>query len=270
MRGIEGGGAVSRTLALAALMLAFAAQAGAGTDGSGGVAETTVGEQVVTWSPRVEYERLVLTVSGGGEILREEFGSGEKPRLSVVGVDGQRFSDGGYAYELRVVPKISPQMREEQSRARETGEAEAMAHRLRGRFAGPTVQSGHLVVLGGRFLVPGAETGPERESPAETPRAGPEAETTYRGSAVTASGEAVIRLPSSFTEVTESAGLTVQLTPVGGWSRLYVVEKSPERLVVRSAGDPDQEFDFLIQGMRKRGAGDSGERAAGRPEKGDE
>ena len=65
-------------------------------------------------------------------------------------------------------------------------------------------------------------------------------------------GEAVILLPDHFATVTEVEGLTVQLTPNGGWHRLYVAEKSLNRLVVRDAdGGNDIEFDYFVQGVRK-------------------
>ena len=52
--------------------------------------------------------------------------------------------------------------------------------------------------------------------------------------------------------MTEAEGLTVQLTPLAGWARLWVEEKSPDRLVVRQVeGDPPVQFDFFVQGVRK-------------------
>ena len=80
---------------------------------------------------------------------------------------------------------------------------------------------------------------------------GPEAGTYYRGTAKTVAGKAVIELPRFFAKVTEAKGLTVQLTPVGGWSQLYVEERSPERLVVRVAEGGEVEFDYFVQGIRK-------------------
>ncbi|HKR66226.1 MAG TPA: hypothetical protein VJZ00_21025 [Thermoanaerobaculia bacterium] len=81
---------------------------------------------------------------------------------------------------------------------------------------------------------------------------GPEAGTYYRGTAKTVKGEVVIELPGYFARLTEKERMTVQLTPVGAWGQLYVVEKSPEKLVIRVAeGSPELEFDYLVQGVRK-------------------
>jgi len=80
---------------------------------------------------------------------------------------------------------------------------------------------------------------------------GPEAGTYYRGSAETVGGQAVIDLPGYFSKITESEGLTVQITPLGGWHQLYVVSKSPSQIVVGAAdGGDGLEFDFFVQGIR--------------------
>ncbi len=80
---------------------------------------------------------------------------------------------------------------------------------------------------------------------------GPEVGTYIRGTATLVNGEAVIYLPDHFSKVTETEGLTVQLTPVGTWLELYVVEKSPEKIVVREAQGRDGQFDYFVQGIRK-------------------
>lgn len=80
---------------------------------------------------------------------------------------------------------------------------------------------------------------------------GPEAGTYIRGTAQLVNGEAVVNLPEHFSLVTSDEGLTVQLTPVGEWLQLYVVEKGTEQIVVREANGKNGEFDYLVQGVRK-------------------
>lgn len=80
---------------------------------------------------------------------------------------------------------------------------------------------------------------------------GPEPGTYVRGEAELVAGEAMIELPEHFALVTSSQGLTVQLTPIGEWLQLYVVELSPQRLVVREAQGKDGKFFYLVQGVRK-------------------
>ena len=80
---------------------------------------------------------------------------------------------------------------------------------------------------------------------------GPEAGTYIRGTAQLVDGEAVVNLPQHFSLVTSDEGLTVQLTPVGEWLQLYVVEKGTQRIVVREANGKNGQFDYIVQGVRK-------------------
>jgi hypothetical protein len=114
------------------------------------------------------------------------------------------------------------------------------------------------VTVTGNFTVTGGTKNFAMVDPADATKAiyyaaleGPEAGTYFRGTAKTVDGKVVIELPSYFSKVTEGKGITVQLTPTGGWSQLYVEEKSPTRLVVRVApGNQDVDFDFFVQGVR--------------------
>ncbi|MEM4402440.1 MAG: hypothetical protein QW376_08195 [Candidatus Caldarchaeum sp.] len=80
---------------------------------------------------------------------------------------------------------------------------------------------------------------------------GPEVGVYLRGEAQLEEGQAIITLPKEFSVVTASEGLTVQLTPVGEWLQLYVVELSPQKLVVREAQGKSGKFFYLVQGVRK-------------------
>jgi len=79
---------------------------------------------------------------------------------------------------------------------------------------------------------------------------GPEVGTYIRGTAQLRDGEAVIELPEHFGYTTVEEGLTVQLTPLGEWLQLYVIEKSTARIVVREANGAGGSFDYFIQGVR--------------------
>lgn len=79
---------------------------------------------------------------------------------------------------------------------------------------------------------------------------GGEAGTYFRGSAELVDGTAVIKLPEHFALITNLEGLTVQLTPLGDFLQLYLVEKTPNQLVVREATGKTGTFDFLVQGVR--------------------
>lgn len=235
-------------------------------------------------SAHVEYERLDVTVSSGDALLERALTLRDEPVVKLVDAKGKPLPDGRYAYEIRVVPKVAPKVRQELARLREKGDLEG-ARRLReeaGLSGEPLVATGSFSLVEGRLV-----SADEREAEPEAPRdpgsleiagnltvagkksfvaidpadpasrihyvslEGPEAGTYYRGSASTWEGEARIDLPEHFARVTAPDGLTVQLTPTGEWSRLYVVEKTPQRLVVRSADGAEVEFDFLIQGVRR-------------------
>jgi hypothetical protein len=79
---------------------------------------------------------------------------------------------------------------------------------------------------------------------------GPEAGTYVRGTAELLDGRAEIALPEHFALVTSEEGCTVQLTPIGKWLQLYVVEKSVSRIVVQEATGRNGQFDYFVQGVR--------------------
>jgi hypothetical protein len=78
---------------------------------------------------------------------------------------------------------------------------------------------------------------------------GNEAGTYFRGSSSIRGGVGVIEVPEDFRLVTQAEGLTVHLTPVGGWSPLWVESKSLDAVVVR--GEGDLEFDYEVRGVRR-------------------
>jgi hypothetical protein len=80
---------------------------------------------------------------------------------------------------------------------------------------------------------------------------GPEAGTYIRGTAQLVDGEAIINLPEHFSLVTSDEGLTVQLTPIGEWLQLYLVEKSTQQILIREANGKNGQFDYIVQGVRK-------------------
>jgi len=80
---------------------------------------------------------------------------------------------------------------------------------------------------------------------------GGEADTYFRGTARLVNGEAVIALPEHFGLVTNDQGLTFQLTPLGEWLQLYVMQKSTKQIIIRESSGKSGQFDYWVQGVRK-------------------
>lgn len=110
---------------------------------------------------------------------------------------------------------------------------------------------GNLTVQGIKYFVQDHPVDPTKVI-AYAALEGPEAGTYIRGTARLTNGEVTIKLPESFRLVTSEQGLTVQVTPLEECNGLYVVEKTPERIVVRElmAGRSNARFDYLVQGIR--------------------
>src|SRR4029077_12231115 len=109
---------------------------------------------------------------------------------------------------------------------------------VRGRFMNGSGDVVHLGILGfssygvfstGDYGGTGAKyfVEPHATDPSKVVRfvalEGNESGTYFRGTASTVEGEAVIDVPEDFRMVTDSEGLTVQLTPVGRSASLFVV-----------------------------------------------
>lgn len=130
------------------------------------------------------------------------------------------------------------------------GSAEVGPGNLAGKFDGDVQVNGNFSVTGNKAFVQAHPTDPEREI-VYVALEGGEAGTYVRGSGQLQSGKAVLALPEHFGLVTDTSGLTVQLTPRGEWLQLYAVELDTAQLVVREAQGKSGAFDYLIQGVRR-------------------
>ena len=264
-------------------------------DSDQAVATMKIRDTRIEWRPRIDYQGIRLTVSGQDRTIQKEFAAGEPLELDLREGPFRELPDGSYTYELNAAPKVEEALRQRLAEARESGDPAVIeALRKEGALPqGPFTQSGSFSVKGGALVdrelqEPGAvHQRPEEPKfksggdlvvwgdlsvrgllsravldPKDAKRSihfaaleGPEVGIYYRGSARLSGAEAVIKLPEHFAKLADERGLTVQLTPVGGWSQLYVAEKSPRRLLIRqAAGGSAVEFDFLVQGIRKQDA----------------
>jgi hypothetical protein len=77
---------------------------------------------------------------------------------------------------------------------------------------------------------------------------GPEAGTYFRGRGKFERGMARISVPEDFRLVTDSEGLTVQVTPIGAMATVGVMSMNLNEIVVHSSRNV--EFSYLVQGVR--------------------
>ena len=78
---------------------------------------------------------------------------------------------------------------------------------------------------------------------------GREVGTYFRGTSRIVNHQAVIDVPEDFRIVTDDEGLTVQLTPVGAASSMYVESQDLNQVVVKASRDVT--FHYLVQGVRR-------------------
>jgi hypothetical protein len=119
------------------------------------VADEMIGAGGISWAPRVNYSRLVLTISRpDGTVFSTTFESGKTPFVDLGSILGTGYSDGSYTYELRVIPANAQKFRHESEFKAARGEG------LRSHKA--LIQSGYFVIQGGAIVTPD-ETEPGQE-----------------------------------------------------------------------------------------------------------
>jgi hypothetical protein len=134
------------------------------------IAHPSASASSVQWMTTVDRERIILTVvAPNGAVFHKEFTSGVTPTFRLQDLGG-RLTDGPYTYELRIVPRISAEVRKQLADAREAGDDDA-AGRIQaaaGLNANALVQSGSLLVLNGAFVSPDLEetTAPQAQKTA--------------------------------------------------------------------------------------------------------
>jgi hypothetical protein len=115
------------------------------------IAEEMIAAGGISWSPKVNYHQLVLTIARpDGSVFSKTFDSGSTPYVGLSGIFGERADDGPYTYQLSLVPNF-------ERRVRESNEDTLIA-RTRDRRALPRkalTQSGYFTVKGGMIVTDG-------------------------------------------------------------------------------------------------------------------
>ncbi|MGZ8810536.1 MAG: hypothetical protein ACXW29_05285 [Thermoanaerobaculia bacterium] len=113
---------------------------------------------LVQWPPTIDHERIALTIiAPDGTSWSKEFPFGKIPSFRLRDMADKPL-DGEYAYELRVIPRITGDVKKQLAAARAAGDDAATA-RIR-HAAGldrTVVQSGTLTVVNGSFINSDAE-----------------------------------------------------------------------------------------------------------------
>ena len=120
------------------------------------VAVMGVGQYGIEWYPTVDYDSLVLTVSGPDGIdFRQEFQTDEFPFFDYYGENGNLRPDGLYVYGLHASPNIDPKTRSVMQAAAVTEDRSAVVERLKQEGKLPQkelVQSGYFSFEGGTVI----------------------------------------------------------------------------------------------------------------------
>jgi len=126
------------------------------------VAAVEAGPSAISWAPQVRYDKLVLTVQGGGYHTTQEFTG--RPHFTPTDPDGYLLPDGSYTWELTVVRGGS--------NARRGASGESADGRSVEATDAPEalVQSGSFTISGGAIVAPvaaGPRPGTQRNAEAE-------------------------------------------------------------------------------------------------------
>ncbi|MEM7353351.1 MAG: hypothetical protein AAF657_21320 [Acidobacteriota bacterium] len=126
-----------RRTAISSLLLAGAA--------SSVLADAQIGSSAIHWDadPALRY---TLTVSGGGQVERYVFDTGEPASLGLIDADGEILSDGSYTWQLVGAPEITD------------GDRQAF-HQGKRAVAQGTTESGSFSIAQGAFVVPTTTAG---------------------------------------------------------------------------------------------------------------
>jgi hypothetical protein len=109
------------------------------------VADVVLGSSGLSLVPKVNYHRLVLTVSTPeGTVIRKAFETGSSPYFGLSDLDGISQLDGSYTFELQAIPFPRQMARQEFERAGGLIPAKKSM-----------IQTGAFMIQGGSIVTPG-------------------------------------------------------------------------------------------------------------------
>ena len=149
------------TLSCACVVIFSAALSGAADPASEAqIAQADFSAAAISWTPLMDFETAVLTVSGPGDVIvRREFAAGEAIRLDAFDKSIGALEDGQYAWEIRFSPVLDPAVKRALVAARESGDSTDLeALKQKGLVpTEPLVTSGYFRIMDGWIVVDGTE-----------------------------------------------------------------------------------------------------------------
>jgi hypothetical protein len=137
------------TLMLLILCFAVPVHAAANVPDFKPVADEMIGAGGITWTPKINYAQLVVTVNRpDGTVFSKTFASGSTPYINISGIYGEGMADGLYSYELTAIHTQGRRVRKSPETA---GIVKEYA-----RPREPVVQTGYFSVREGMIITSGA------------------------------------------------------------------------------------------------------------------
>jgi hypothetical protein len=103
-----------------------------------------VGAAGITYNPAIDYERVVLTLSGMGRVWQQSVDERGPVIFDLAGPDGELLRDGDYTWEMRIVPRNDG--------GAERGDAAGAGFGSRRGIPG-LVHSGYFMIVGGQLAL---------------------------------------------------------------------------------------------------------------------
>ena len=122
-----------------------------------GFLKPIVTSDLITLQPLTEYASYSLTVRGpDGIVLSQQINGHQTPFIETYDMNGEYLADGPYAYEIRVTPILTPEVKQVLLAARESGDyTEVNALRTSGDLPENVApQTGYFRILNGFIVVP--------------------------------------------------------------------------------------------------------------------
>ena len=125
---------------------------------TGPVGRMSVSAAAVDWQSAGSFDRLVLIVSTpDGSTITREF-QGTRASFRAADLAPRVIADGTYLFELRAIPKISPEVKERLAAARAADDEAAIAKiKAEAGIGEPVVQAGAFSIHNGSFVTDSVE-----------------------------------------------------------------------------------------------------------------